>query len=110
MAALIACAALAFGAATAAADGNKLYSRYCAKCHGEDGRGETKMGKKLDLPDFTSATFQDRITDDQIADYLRKSKQNTFDAGEICELVQVVRAFGGRKAGCTIQPRRPAGL
>ena len=30
-----------------AADAKETYEKDCLKCHGADGKGETKMGKKL---------------------------------------------------------------
>jgi cytochrome c553 len=36
----------------------------CAKCHGADGKGDTKMGTKLGCKDFTDAKVQADIKDD----------------------------------------------
>src|SRR5512138_2911019 len=47
-----------------AADAKALYEKDCAKCHGADGKGETKMGKKLGAKDYTSAKVQDELKDD----------------------------------------------
>jgi cytochrome c553 len=47
-----------------AADAKALYAKDCAKCHGEDGKGETKMGKKLGAKDYTSAKVQAELKDD----------------------------------------------
>jgi cytochrome c553 len=50
---------------TWAADAQANWDASCAKCHGADGKGETKMGKKLSIRDFTDAKMQDSFTDEQ---------------------------------------------
>ncbi|HXF10871.1 MAG TPA: cytochrome c, partial [Desulfuromonadaceae bacterium] len=56
-------AALLLSPAVHAADGKALYQANCIKCHGDDGRGVTKLGKKLQIRDFTDSevwkTFDD---------------------------------------------------
>jgi mono/diheme cytochrome c family protein len=47
-----------------AADGKALYDQSCAKCHGADGKGDTTMGKKLGVKDYSSAAVQAALTDD----------------------------------------------
>ena len=47
-----------------AADGKEIYEKDCAKCHGADGKGETKMGKKLGAKDYTDAKVQDELKDE----------------------------------------------
>lgn len=47
-----------------AADAKALYEQDCAKCHGADGKGDTKMGKKLGAKDYTDAKVQAEMKDD----------------------------------------------
>jgi cytochrome c553 len=51
-------AALAFGGRAVAADAATNWTDQCAKCHGADGKGETKMGKKLGIRDLSDAKVQ----------------------------------------------------
>jgi cytochrome c553 len=50
-----------------AADAKENWDQYCAKCHGVDGAGNTKIGKKLKVKDYTDAKVQAEFTDEQIA-------------------------------------------
>jgi cytochrome c6 len=54
--------AAAFSARAAEAKDN--WEANCQKCHGADGKGDTKMGQKLGAKDFTDATVQAGIKDD----------------------------------------------
>jgi cytochrome c553 len=57
-------AALAIPALAAyGADAKTNYDKQCAKCHGADGKGDTKMGKKMGAKDYTDAKVQDAMTD-----------------------------------------------
>ena len=50
-------------AALSAADAAANWDKNCKACHGADGKGETPMGKKLALKDFTDAKYQATFTD-----------------------------------------------
>jgi cytochrome c553 len=47
-----------------AADAKAAYEKDCAKCHGADGKGDTKMGKKMGAKDYTDAKVQEEMKDD----------------------------------------------
>ena len=58
-------AVLLLGAvATAAADVAANWENNCISCHGPDGRGDTKTGKKLKIKDLTDPAFQASFTDE----------------------------------------------
>ena len=46
-----------------AADAKVIYDKECTKCHGADGKGDTKMGKKLGAKDYTDPKVQAAVTD-----------------------------------------------
>lgn len=47
-----------------AADAKANYDKGCAKCHGKEGKGDTKMGQKLGVKDYTDAKVQSAMKDD----------------------------------------------
>jgi cytochrome c553 len=47
-----------------AGDAKTNYESNCAKCHGADGKGQTKMGQKLGVKDYTDAKVQAELKDD----------------------------------------------
>jgi mono/diheme cytochrome c family protein len=47
-----------------AGDAKASYESNCAKCHGTDGKGQTKIGQKLGIKDYTDAKVQDALKDD----------------------------------------------
>ena len=59
-------AVFGFAAALTAsgAEAKDNWETQCAKCHGADGKGDTKMGQKLGAKDFTDAKVQADIKDD----------------------------------------------
>ena len=73
-----ACAAMVVSAS--AADGKETWAKDCAKSHGPDGKGDTKMGKKLDIKDFTDAKYQASLKD---ADMLKAIKEGVKDGEKV---------------------------
>ncbi|HTL58446.1 MAG TPA: cytochrome c [Candidatus Limnocylindrales bacterium] len=49
-----------------AADVKETWEKNCTKCHGPDGKGDTKMGKKLDIKDLTDAKLQTSLKDEEM--------------------------------------------
>jgi cytochrome c553 len=55
---------LAAALSAKAADAKENWDNMCAKCHGAEGKGDTKMGQKLGCKDFTDAKVQADMKDD----------------------------------------------
>ena len=72
--------ALVAGAATAlslqAADVKDNYTANCTKCHGADGKGDTKMGKKSGCKDYTDAKVQADLKDDKALKSLKEGMKD----------------------------------
>jgi cytochrome c6 len=100
-------AAFALGATIShAAAASDNWENNCTKCHGADGKGQTKVGKKLNLKDYTDAKVQAELKD---ADLTKAITDGVFDAGkekmkaykgelsaaEITDLVAYIRKFKG---------------
>ena len=51
--------------AAPAADVKENWEKNCAKCHGPDGKGETKLGKKSEVKDMTDAKWQSDLQEEK---------------------------------------------
>lgn len=78
-----------------------LFLEYCAKCHGEDGKGQTPKGKQLKARDFTDGEFQSSKSDaDLVRQVTRGGEQmpafgKKLSAEQIEKLIKEdVRGFG----------------
>jgi mono/diheme cytochrome c family protein len=87
-----------------AADAKSNWDDNCAKCHGAVGKGDTKMGRKLAIGDFTDPKVQAQFTDDQafaavkegLKDKDGKTRMKAIEGladDEIKALVQYVRSL-----------------
>ena len=86
------------------ADAKAAYEKDCAKCHGADGKGQTKMGQKLGVKDYTDAKVQSEMKDeaafkaikegfkDKEGKVLMKPLEGASD-DEIKALVAYIRSF-----------------
>jgi len=63
-------------ASAQAEDAKVIYEKSCAKCHGPDGKGQTKMGQKLGIKDYTDAKVQADLKD---ADAIKAIKDGLKD-------------------------------
>jgi mono/diheme cytochrome c family protein len=87
-----------------AADAKDLYEKNCVKCHGADGKADTKMGKKTGTKDLTDPKVQAEFTDAQAFKTIKEGKKDKEDKvlmkplegatdDEIKALVAYCRAF-----------------
>jgi len=66
---------LAAGAVVRAADVKETWEKNCTKCHGSDGKGDTKMGKKLEVKDYTDAKVQAGMKDEEMTKIIKEGKK-----------------------------------
>ncbi len=86
-----------------AATASENWENLCQKCHGADGKGQTKIGKKLGIKDYTDAKVQADLKDDEMAKAITdgvsekgKEKMKAFKdltPAEVTDLVAHVRKF-----------------
>jgi cytochrome c551/c552 len=75
---IIIIAALALSAwSLRAADATALFEKHCVKCHGADGKGDTKMGKKVGAKDLTDAKLQAELKDDAAFKAIKEGKKDS---------------------------------
>jgi len=85
------------------AEAKENWDTLCAKCHGADGKGDTKVGAKLGCKDFTDAKVQADMKDDAAFKALKeglikddKTLMKPFDTlsdAELKALVAYVRTL-----------------
>jgi len=90
--------------AASAADVKENWEKSCTKCHGADGKGDTKMGQKLGVRDYTDAKVQADLKDDAAFKAIKEGLKDKEDKtlmkpaeglsdDEIKALVAQVRSF-----------------
>ncbi|HVK57688.1 MAG TPA: c-type cytochrome [Candidatus Kapabacteria bacterium] len=58
----IVCTAVLVAVSSSAADAKANYDKHCAKCHGPDGKGQTRMGKQAGAKDYTDPKGRRSLT------------------------------------------------
>jgi cytochrome c5 len=87
-----------------AADAKENWDKNCKKCHGEDGKGKTKMGEKAGCKDYTDAKVQDSMKDDAMAKAIKEGVKegdtvkmkgfgDALSDDEVKALVKYIRDF-----------------
>ena len=87
-----------------AAEVKENWEKHCQKCHGADGKGNTKMGKQSGAKDYTDAKVQEELKDDKAIKIIKegiteKGKKKMDPYGdklsddEITALVTYIRGF-----------------
>ena len=86
-------------------EGKKIFEDKCAKCHGDDGSGNTVIGKAVKAADLGSADAKKK-TDAELYTQIENGKGNmppfgsALDKEQINDLIAYVRVFGkGHAAG-----------
>ncbi len=86
----------------AAQDGPTLFKTKCVMCHGADGKGDSPMGKKLNIRDLTSPEVQ-KQTDAELTTIITKGKnkmpafEGKLTPEQIAQLVAHLRDLGKKK-------------
>jgi mono/diheme cytochrome c family protein len=87
-----------------AADVKENWEKHCQKCHGPEGKGNTKMGRQSGVKDYTDPKVQAEITDEKAAKVVKegiveKGKKKMDPYGdklndeETKALIAYIRAF-----------------
>src|SRR4030095_1874257 len=87
-----------------AADVKENWEKQCQKCHGPDGKGQTKMGRQSGVKDYTDPKVQEEMKDEKAIKIIKegivekgKKKMDPykekFSDDEIKALIAYMRAF-----------------
>ena len=89
--------------ASYAATASDNWDNNCAKCHGADGSGNTRMGKKFKLKDYTDSKVQADLKDEDMAKAIKdgvkdengkdrmKAYKDDLTDPEVTDLVAFIR-------------------
>jgi glucose/arabinose dehydrogenase len=83
------------------------FEAVCSRCHGSDGRGNPGLAQVTQRPDFTSAAWQSKATDERIREVIARGGaavglsrdmpawQGFLDEAELSAMVRKIRGFAG---------------
>lgn len=79
----------------------KNWKRHCSKCHADDGSGDTRLGKRLEVIDYTDPESLKKFSDEELFDMTKDGVEDTKMPGyakklsdeEIHALVEYMRSF-----------------
>ena len=78
----------------------EIFDQRCARCHGRDGRGETRLGRMLEVPDFTDGAWWGGVSEERVKESISKGMGPMPAFGrkltrrDISSLAAYVRGFG----------------
>ncbi|MEO8429394.1 MAG: cytochrome c [Verrucomicrobiota bacterium] len=86
------------------ADVKENWEKHCQKCHGPDGKGQTKMGRQSGAKDYTDPKVQAELTDEKAVKIIKegivekgKKKMDPYadklNDEETKALIAYIRAF-----------------
>jgi len=92
------------GSSLFAAEVKENWEKHCQKCHGPDGKGNTRMGKQSGAKDYTDPKVQAEMTDEKAVKVIKegiteKGKKKMDPYGdklkddEIKALITYIRGF-----------------
>jgi len=101
---LIVAGLLAVAGASRSAEVKENWEKHCQKCHGPDGKGQTKMGRQSGVKDYTDPKVQEELKDDNAIKIIKegivekdKKKMDPYKDKltdeEIKALIAYIRAF-----------------
>jgi cytochrome c553 len=86
-----------------AADAKANWAKQCAMCHGATGKGDTKMGQKLKVNDYSDPKVQAAFTDDEMVKVVKEGFKREgktvmkpaegLSDDEVKALVALIRSF-----------------
>lgn len=104
LATLAAATLLAGAVAASGATPSENWENSCASCHGLEGKGDTRQGKRLKLKDYTDKASLAGISDEELIRIVsegvvvdgkqrKKGYKDELTPQEIAELVKLIRSF-----------------